>query len=358
MSRPPRIIMHCDLDAFYPSCETRRDPSLKGKALIVGADPKGGRGRGVVTSCSYEARKFRVRSGMPISQAYKLCPQGTYVRPDFTLYGETSEKVMSLLRGFADKFEQTSIDEAFLDVSVRCKSFDIGRELASKMKEELKAKEGLTMSIGIAPNKSIAKMASEMNKPDGLTMVGPEQVRGFLDPLPVNKISGVGEKTAEFLRGMSVETIGQLSQVPAKKLTEWFGKGGVWLWAIASGLEETPVEERPLRKSISVEQTFERDVRNKALAREALDALVEEVHERLLNEGLMFRTVGIKVRFEGFDTFTRERTHTGYVDDRGVVAQYVKMLFREFERDPRKVRLVGVRLSDLKPAEGHQVRLG
>ena len=358
MSRPPRIIMHCDLDAFYPSCETRRDPSLKGKALIVGADPKGGRGRGVVTSCSYEARKFGVRSGMPISQAYKLCPQGTYVRPDFKLYGETSEKVMSLLRGFADKFEQTSIDEAFLDVSVRCKAFDDGPELASKMKEELKAKEGLTMSIGIAPNKSIAKMASDINKPDGLTMVRPEQVREFLDPLPVDKISGVGKKTAEFLRGMRVETIGQLSQVPAKKLTEWFGKGGVWLWAIASGLEETPVEERPLRKSISVEQTFERDVRNKALVREALDALVVEVHERLLNEGLMFRTVGIKVRFEGFDTFTRERTHTGYVDDRGVVAEYVKMLFREFERDPRKVRLVGVRLSDLRPAEGHQVRLG
>ena len=210
----------------------------------------------------------------------------------------------------------------------------------------------------LAPNKSIAKMASEMNKPDGLTIVRPEQVRGFLDPLPVDKISGVGKKTAEFLRGMNVETIGQLSQVPAKKLTEWFGKGGVWLWAIASGLEETPVEERPLRKSISVEQTFERDVRNKALVREALDALVVEVHERLLNEGLMFRTVGIKVRFEGFDTFTREKTHTGYVDNRGVVTEYVKMLFREFERDPRKVRLVGVRLSDLKPAEGHQVRLG
>ncbi|MEK6920223.1 MAG: DNA polymerase IV, partial [Thermoproteota archaeon] len=293
-----------------------------------------------------------------ISQAYKLCPQGMYVRPDFKLYGETSEKVMSLLRGYADKFEQTSIDEAFLDVSVRCQAFDDGPELASKMKEEMKAKEGLTMSIGIAPNKSIAKMASEMNKPDGLTIVRPEQVRGFLDPLPVDKISGVGKKTAEFLRGMNVETIGQLSQVPAKKLTEWFGKGGVWLWAIASGLEETPVEERPLRKSISVEQTFERDVRNKALVREALDALVVEVHERLLNEGLMFRTVGIKVRFEGFDTFTREKTHTGYVDNRGVVTEYVKMLFREFERDPRKVRLVGVRLSDLKPAEGHQVRLG
>ena len=357
MSRNPRIIMHCDLDAFYPSCEVRLDPSLVGKPLIVGADPKGGRGRGVVTSCSYEARKFGVRSGMPISQAYRVCPQGIYMQPDFRLYGETSDRVMDLLRKFTDKFEQTSIDEAFLDVSVRCKTFDHAKELALTIKQELGTVEGLTMSIGIASNKSIAKMASEMQKPDGLTIVRPEEVKEFLTPLPVDKISGVGKKTAEFLRGMGILTIGQLSQVPAKRLNEWFGKGGVWLWAIASGLEETPVEERPLRKSISVEQTFERDVRNKAVVREALDALVEEVHDRLLKEGLMFRTIGIKVRFEGFETFTREKTHTGYADDRGVVEEYVRVLFREFERDPRKIRLVGVRLSDLKPSEGIQARL-
>ena len=213
------------------------------------------------------------------------------------------------------------------------------------------------MSIGIAPNKSIAKIASEMKKPDGLTVVLPGEVREFLAPLPVDKISGVGKKTGEFLRKMDVETIGQLSQVPAKKLTEWFGKGGVWLWAIANGLEETPVEERPLRKSISVEQTFERDIRNKATVREALEALVDEVHDRLMGEGLFFRTVGIKVRFEGFQTFTREKTHTGFVDDKGVVGEYTRSLFREFERDSRKVRLIGVRLSDLKPAEGKQVKL-
>lgn len=325
--------------------------------MIVGADPKTGRGRGVVTSCSYEARRFGVRSGMPISQAYRLCPQGIYVRPDFRLYGETSERVMELFRDFADKFEQTSIDEAFLDVSERCETFDDGRELALKMKEEIKAKEGLTTSVGVAPNKSIAKMASEMQKPDGLTVVRPEEVKSFLTPMSVDRISGVGKKTAQFLEDMGIETVGQLSLVPAKKLTEWFGKGGVWLWAISSGLEETPVEERPLRKSISVEQTFEQDVRNRAVVREALDALVVEVHERLLDEGLMFRTVGIKVRFEGFATFTREKSHTGFVDDVGVVGEYVRLLFREFEQDSRKFRLVGVRLSGLRPSEGRQVKL-
>ena len=297
---------------------------------------------------------------MPISQAFRLCPPpaGIYVLPDFRLYGETSERVMEVLRTFADKFEQTSIDEAFIDVSQRCADFDEAVQLARKMKVEVKAREGLTVSVGIAPNKSIAKMASEMNKPDGLTTVRLEEVIQFLEPLPVDKISGVGNKTAKFLTDKEIQTIGQLSKVPAKKLTEWFGKGGVWLWAIANGLEETPVEERPLRKSISVEQTFEHDVRNKAVVREALDALVDEVHERLLGEALMFRTVGIKVRFEHFVTFTREKTHTGYVDDRGVVEDFVRTLFREFERDPRRIRLVGVRLSDLKPAEGKQVKLG
>ena len=352
-----RIILHCDLDAFYPSCEIHRDASLKGKPLIVGADPKNGKGRGVVTSCSYEARKFGVRSGMPISMAWKLCPQGIYVPPDFELYGETSERVMNIMRAFADIFEQTSIDEAYMDVSKRCKTYDDAKLLASKLKDALKEREGLTVSVGISPSKSISKMASDMQKPDGLTAVQPEEVDRFLEPLPVNRVSGVGKKTTEFLHEKGIETIGQLREVEAKKLTDWFGKGGVWLWAIANGIEETPVEERGLRKSISVEQTFERDIQNKTAVRDALASLSHEVHNRLLGEGLWYRTVGIKVRFEGFVTFTREKTHTGYLDDLGVIQEYVTLLFREFEKDRRKMRLVGVRLSDLKPAEGKQVRL-
>jgi nucleotidyltransferase/DNA polymerase involved in DNA repair len=167
----------------------------------------------------------------------------------------------------------------------------------------------------------------------------------------------VGKKTTEVLHEKGIETIGQLREVEAKKLTDWFGKGGIWLWAIANGIEETPVEERGLRKSISVEQTFEKDIQNKTMVRDALESLSHEVHDRLLGEGLLFRTVGIKVRFEGFATFTREKTRTGYVDDLGVIQECVTLLFREFERDRRKMRLVGVRLSDLKPAEGKQERL-
>jgi DNA polymerase IV (DinB-like DNA polymerase) len=289
--------------------------------------------------------------------AWKLCPQGIYVPPDFELYGETSERVMNIMRDFADIFEQTSIDEAYMDVSKRCKTYDDAKLLASKLKNALKEREGLTVSVGISPSKSISKMASDMQKPDGLTAVQPEDVDKFLEPLPVNRISGVGKKTTEFLHEKGIETIGQMREVEAKKLTDWFGKGGVWLWAIANGIEETPVEERGLRKSISVEQTFERDIQNKTMVRDALESLSHEVHDRLLGEGLWYRTVGIKVRFEGFVTFTREKTHTGYVDDFGVIQEYVALLFREFEKDRRKMRLVGVRLSDLKPAEGKQVRL-
>ena len=358
MSAPVRsIILHCDLDAFYPSCEIKRNPSLAGKPLIVGADPKGGHGRGVVMSCSYEARKFGVRSGMPISQAYKLCPQGIYVPPDFELYGETSDRAMDVLRKFADRFEQTSIDEAFMDVGDRCKDYDQAGVLARDVKTGLKSAESLTVSIGIAPNKSIAKIASDMKKPDGLTTVKPDEVKAFLEPLPVGRISGVGKKTTQVLEERGIRTIGELSKIPAKQLTDWFGKGGVWLWGIANGIEESPVEERGLRKSISVEQTFERDVQNKQVVLEALEALVKEVHQRLLAEKLLFRTVSIKVRFEGFQTFTRDKTHTGYVDDINVVREYVHLLFREFEKDRRRIRLVGAKLSDLKPVEGKQTRL-
>src|SRR3989442_10381178 len=171
-------------------------------------------------------------------------------------------------------------------------------------------------------------------------------------------MSGVGKKATEFLNEKGITTIGELRKISAENLTDWFGKGGVWLWAIANGIEETPVEERGLRKSISVEQTFEKDIQNKTMVRDALESLSHEVHGRLLGEGLWYRTVGIKVRFEGFVTFTREKTHTGYVDDLGVIREYVTLLFREFEKDRRKMRLVGVRLSDLKPADGEQVELG
>ncbi len=346
--------MHCDINAFYPSCEVLRDPSLAGKPVIVG---EVGRKRRVVTSSSYEAREYGVKSGMPLSQAKRLCPNAVFVSPDWSFYGETSERVMALLRSHAGTLEHSSIDEAFLDVTDKCRSYEEAMTLARQMKEELKRELGFTMSVGVAPNKSIAKIASDYQKPDGLVVVLPTDVDRFLTPLPVEKISGVGKKTTEFLNKKGVKTIGDLRQVPAKSLKDWFGRGGVWLWAIANGIEEVPVEERPQRKSISVEQTFETDVKDRELVLKAIDALSEEVHERLKSECLLFRKVSIKVRFEPFETHTHEKAMTRYADDKSIVREYSRSLFRDFENDPRKIRLIGVKLSDLRKSEGLQSKL-
>jgi len=224
-----RVIFHVDLDAFYASVEIRSNQSYRGVPLIIGADPKDGKGRGVVITCSYEARKFGVRSAQPISVAFKLCPTAVYVRPNFELYDEVSGDVMGLLKRFADKFEQASIDEAYMDVTQICNRYGGSVELAKHVKAELESTERLTCSIGIAPNKSTAKIASDMKKPNGLTYVDPTRAKEFLAPLPVSKISGIGKKTEQKLNELGIKTIGELAIYPTGKLYEEFGKNAVWL---------------------------------------------------------------------------------------------------------------------------------
>jgi nucleotidyltransferase/DNA polymerase involved in DNA repair len=254
------IVFHVDLDAFYVSVEARENPRLRGLPVIVGADPEQGKGRGVVVTCSYEARKFGLRSGMPISRAWKLCPTGVYLRPNNKLYERVSKEVMNTLRGFADGIEQTGIDEAFLDLGTRATGIDDAKELALEIKRVVKATHGLTCSIGVGPNKSTAKIASDMQKPDGLTIVPLDSSAEFLAPLPVSAIPGVGKKTQAFLRERRIETIGQLQAVPGKQLIQWFGKTGVWLWGVVHGIEEMPVRPRETPRSLSVERTFRNDV--------------------------------------------------------------------------------------------------
>jgi DNA polymerase IV (archaeal DinB-like DNA polymerase) len=316
--------------------------------LIVGADPKGGRGRGVVVSCSYEARKFGIRSGIPISRAYALNPDAVYVRPDFPLYGRVSKKVMELLRSHADKFEQVSIDEAFLDVTERVNgNFDTARDLAVKIKTDLEAKEGLLCSIGVAPNKSGAKIASEFQKPDGLTVVKREELVHFLARLPVSAISGVGKKTEEFLASIGVKTIGDLQKIPGQQLVKYFGKTGVWLWGVANGLERIDVQERPMR-SLSAEHTFEQDVADKAQVFSKMEELASRLHGRVLSSKVEFKVVGIKIRFSHFQTFTRENTLPFFTSNLATMIQEARNLFREFEQNPRKVRLIGIFVADFR----------
>lgn len=345
------------MDAFYVSVERRENPSLVGKPVIVGADPKGGRGRGVVMASSYEARDLGVRSGMPISQAWRKLPEAVYLPPNYDLYGAVSESVMNVLREFADILEHVSIDEAFLDVSSKVLAYDDAADYARGVKGAVREREGLACTVGAAPNKSTAKIASDLAKPDGLKIVRPEEVASFLAPLPVTTISGVGSKTAAALERVGVRTIGELAAFPGSELKKLLGKNAVWLWGIARGIEEMPVEERPDPKSISVERTFERDVSDWDIILETLDSIAHNVFLRAKGQGACFQTIGIKVRFEGFQTFLRERTLPSHVLDEAVLAAVSRDLMKEFEARGRKVRLLGVRVTSLTRPKARQPTL-
>ena len=343
-----RTILHVDLDAFYVSAEVREHPELKGLPVVVGADPEGGRGRGVVIACSYEARKFGLRSGMPISQAFRLCPQAKYLGPDWGLYERASEEVMSTLRGFADKFEQGSIDEAYLDVSSRAKDEESATKVALDVKTAIREAHGLTCSIGAAPNKSSAKIASDRNKPDGLTVVPFKDVAGFLAPLPVGVVPGIGPKTKDFLSEKGITTIAQLQQLEGKQLLAWFGKNGVWLWGVIHGQENVEVRQQEIPKSLSVERTFKDDVKDfRQVRSEAADGAAE-LMRRVKSAGYSYRVAGIKIRFRGFETHTRERTLASHTDSQEPLLETIDRLLDEFETKGKPVRLIGVRVSDIQ----------
>lgn len=350
MTEKQRIIFHVDLDSFYPSVEIRENPMIRGRPVIVGADPKDGKGRGVVVSCSYEARKLGVRSGQPISRAFKLVPDAVYLRPNFGLYARVSQNIMELIRRYADGFEQSSIDEAFLDVTERVSNFEGARSLALEVKQEVEAKEGLTCSIGVAPNKSSAKIASEFQKPDGLTVVPPEKLRGFLAVLSASVITGIGKKTEERLESIGVKTIGDIQKLDGKYLVRKFGKTGVWLWGVANGLERIEVKEKVMR-SLNVEYTFQKDVSDRQIAFEKLGELAERLHKRVLSANVKFKVVAVKIRFTHYQTYSREKTVAIATNSKEVIVKEARNLLREFDSNPRNVRLVGLSVSHFSPNE-------
>ena len=337
-----------DLDAFYASVEQRENPTLLGKPIIIGADPKDGKGRGVVVACSYEARKQGIRSGQPISIAYRLMPNATYLRPDLETYVDVSSDIMSFLRKYAGKFEQASVDEAYMDVSQVCLLYDGPVELAKRIKKELKDLFCLTCSIGIAPNKSAAKIASDMQKPDGMTFFDEAHVRELLAPLPVSKISGVGSKTENALRDLGINTVGDLAKFPPQLLHGKFGKSAVWLWAIANGEERVEVEENFVMRSIGAEHTFEKDTAEWSVIDREVIALSEGVQRRLDEESMAFRTVVLKIRFRGFETYTRNKSLKFATTQKTVILETIRELCAEFIASKKEVRLVGVRLTGLE----------
>jgi DNA polymerase IV (DinB-like DNA polymerase) len=312
----------------------------------VGADPKEGKGRGVVSTCNYEARKYGIRSGMPISRAWKLCPHAVYLPVNHKLYEEVSSRIMKILRGYADKFERWGIDEAFLDVSTKVKDYKDAERLARRIKREIYKRERLTCSIGVGPNKLVAKIASDFRKPDGLTIVKEGDVKAFLAPLPVNKLLWVGKKTARKLNAMGIKTIGDLADYDPSILAEKFGSWGTQIYLYAQGIDNSEVQERWEIKSMSRDTTFEEDTSDVNLILKTLDSLVEDVHKQLIESKFTCKTVTVKVRYEDFETHTHGKTLPFLTDRLEDIRKTARELLRETLSPDKKLRLVGIRLSN------------
>lgn len=345
---PEKVIAHIDMDAFFASVEQRDNPSLKGKPVVIGADPKGGKGRGVVSTCSYEARKFGIHSAMPISQAYRLCPTAVFLPGRHRVYSEISSKVFAILYDFTPDVEPVSIDEAFFDLSGTQKLHGVSLEAGRKIKARIKDELNLTASIGIAPVKMVAKIASDICKPDGLLEIKKEKVLDFLWPLDVGKLWGVGPKTKDFLSKMNIKTVGDLARVDKERLYETFGESGLHLYNLSHGIDERDVEEGDEAKSVSHEHTFDEDTGDRKVIYETLLILSEKVSRRLRVDNFKGRTITVKVRLTGFKTYTRAVTllePTNFVDD---IFAKAKELFEQAPIAGGKIRLLGVRVSGFK----------
>jgi DNA polymerase IV (DinB-like DNA polymerase) len=339
-----KIIFHVDMDSFFASVEIRERPELKGKPVVVGADPKEGLGRGVVSTCSYEARAYGIHSGMPISTAYRLCPDAVFLRVDFTLYRLVSENVMHILRSYSKNMIQVSIDEAYLDLT-DVGSFEVAGQLAGKIKQEIHDTEQITCSIGIGPSRLVAKIASDFQKPNGLTVVDPAHVVEFLSPLPVEKIPGIGKKTGAELKSLGISTVSELADYDIQLLRSRFGKWGVHMHDLAKGKDIRGLIKRDHRKSISREITYGQDTDDNETILQTLDAIAEDVHSKIVQEGLSFKTITIKVRYIGFITHTKSRTLDHYTNDNNTIKEIAKSLLQTF-LNAKKIRLIGIRLSN------------
>jgi nucleotidyltransferase/DNA polymerase involved in DNA repair len=337
-----RTILHMDMDAFYAAVEQRDHPELRGKAVIVGADPKEGRGRGVVSTASYEARQFGVGSAMPISQAWRLCPHGIYRPVDMAKYLEVSRQVMEILRRYTDLVEPVSVDEAFLDVTGSRRVFGTGEDVARALKAAILSETRLTASVGVASCKLVAKIASDMRKPDGLVSVPPGTEEAFLAPLPVRRLWGVGPKMEEQLVRLGVHTIGDLTRLDERKLTTRLGTHGHDLLLLARGIDDRPVHaDAGEAKSLGQEHTYDEDTDDVARLRRTLLDLADGVARRLRSHGLRGRTITLKYRDETFATITRAETLSRPTDSGNTLFRTVWKLF-EAAHHGRRVRLLGI----------------
>jgi DNA polymerase IV (DinB-like DNA polymerase) len=339
-----RIILHVDMDYFFAQIEERENPQFKGKPVVVGADPKGGRGRGVVSTANYEARKYGIKSGMPISKAYQFCPNAIFLPVNIELYEKVSDEIMEIVKKYSPIYEIVSLDEAYLDISF-CKNWKEAENLGKKLKKEIFEKEKLTCTVGIGPNKTVAKLAAEKAKPNGLKAVKPDEVEKFLDPLDVDDLPGIGPKTAEKLRKIGINKIFELKKLSKEKLKEMFGKVGERIWERARGIDEEPVSPEEVIKSIGRQITFERDTRNPRLIFGTFEKLIKEIHDELIENNFSFRTITVICRYKGFETHTKSKTLKEPSKDFEILKKESKKLLLKFFLESKKpIRLIGLRV--------------
>jgi DNA polymerase-4 len=339
-----RHILHIDLDAFFVSVEQAFAPELRGKPVVVGGRPER---RGVVASASYEARAFGIRAGMPLAQAYRLCPKAIFLQGSFPVYRSASERFMGILAGFSPCLEPAGLDEAYLDVT-GCEAHGTPRQLALRVKERVRKELKLVASVGVASCKVVAKIASDLGKPDGLIEVAVGQEKEFLAPLPVSSLPGVGEKTEQGLKVMGIRTIGQLATVPLETMKNRFGAVGLVIHNYANGVDNRDVEPPGEAKSISRETTFAEDTLDRAFLQAILRYLCERVGAELRQEGKHARTITLKLRHADFETITRRVSSKEATDaDEAIFVGAVKLLDQTLARKQKLVRLIGVGVSNL-----------
>jgi DNA polymerase IV len=339
-----RKIIHVDMDAFFASVEQRDQPEYQGKPLIVGGQPNS---RGVVAACSYEARKFGIHSAMPCSRAYRLCPQAIFVPPRFEAYREASDQIREIFWQYATQVEPLSLDEAYLDVTYTADFDGSATRIAQAIKAEILAKTKLTASAGVSYNKFLAKIASDMDKPNGLYVIKPEQGLDFVAHLPIGKFHGIGPATETKMQKLGIKTGADLRQKTLVQLVGKFGKSGQYYYNIARAIDERPVRSTRVRKSFGKETTFAEDILSIKVLTETLNGLANQVLSKLTEQKLQAKTITLKVKYANFQQVTRAQSVEAVLD-RASVIQWIPQLLKRTQAGGKPIRLVGLSLSGLE----------
>lgn len=348
-----RKIIHVDMDAFFTSVEQRDNPALRGRPIVVGGNEK----RGVIAAASYEARKYGVRSAMPSAQAVKLCPQLIFVPHRFDAYREVSGQIRDIFAEYTDLIEPLSLDEAFLDVTENKLQLKSAINIANQIRRKIKERTQLTASAGVSINKFLAKIASDVNKPDGITVILPEQVDAFLEELPIERFFGVGKATASKMKEIGIFTGHDLKQYSLVQLAERFGKFGRYIYHAVRGEDNRPVKANRIRKSISKETTYSANLMTSEDIKAAITQLTKQLHESSAKRNIIGRTINLKLRYDDFATITRSKTISYYTNTAEVILSVCLDIINDIGPDNRGIRLLGVGLSNLNTELSYDYQL-